>query len=81
MNKKDKKFISVLILLHTGLLTLAISLSGYYWHHSMLKAFEIKNLYELSAWVNGENSQMESNEKVQKLKKQYEAKGIKAREE
>ena len=80
MNKKDKRFIAALVFAQTGILLVAITLSGKYWYSSVTKLMKLNNLQEITAWLNGENRDLESKDKVQKIKKHYEKKGIEVEE-
>ena len=76
LNKGDKKFISALAFAQTGLLLMGITLSGYFWHHSMLDVQGMQNLYELSQIVNVQVEKMESITKLKEMKDQYESQGV-----
>ena len=64
----------------TGILLVAITLSGKYWYSSVTDLMELNNLQEISSWLNGENRKTDSKEKISKLKKHYEQKGIEVEE-
>ena len=81
MNKKDKKFIAALMIAQTGILLVAISLSGKYWYASVTNLMGLNNLQEITGWLKGENRKIESEETVAKLKQHYEKQGIEAEED
>ena len=80
MSKKDKKFIAVLMFLQTGIIVATISISGKFWYESVGSLIKLNNLQEITAWLNGENREFESKDKIQKIKKHYETKGIEVEE-
>ena len=80
MNQKDKKFITALVLAHTGLLIIAISLSGYFWHGQVQECKKINHLYELSQYMKGEVNKTQSDTKIKKLKQHYQTKDVRAEE-
>ena len=80
MSKKDKRFIAALMFLQTGILMATISISGKFWSNSIATLMKLNNLQEISSWIHGKNREFESKNKVQKIKKHYEQKGIKAEE-
>ena len=76
MNKQDKKFIAALIFMQTGILICGISVSGYYWHHSLVSLMKMQHLYELSEHVKERANKVQSDIKVNTLKNQYEKQGV-----
>ena len=48
LDRKDKKFIAALVFAQTGLLMTAISVSAYFWHHSMVRLQGMGHLYKFS---------------------------------
>ncbi len=76
LNKSDKKFISALAFAQTGLLLMGITLSGYFWYHSMLSVQGMQHLYELSQIVNEQQDKVEALSKLKTIEEQYETQGI-----
>ncbi len=76
MNKTDKKFISAIVILHTGVIVLTISVSGYFWHHQTIKVQKLNQLHELVEFVKDTNNEIGSQQKIEALKKHYETKGV-----
>ena len=48
LDKRDKKFIAALVFAQTGLVMMAISVSAYFWHHSMMRLQDMDHLYKFS---------------------------------
>ncbi|MDE0119142.1 MAG: hypothetical protein OXM55_03940 [Bdellovibrionales bacterium] len=76
LDKKDKKFISALAFAQTGLLLMGITLSGYFWYHSLLSVQGMKHLYEISQMLNERKDQVEILSKLKEIEDQYENQGI-----
>ena len=80
MNKKDKKFISALIFLQTGVVLAIISISGKFWHDQNEVCKSIKNLSELRDSIYNTIDRVESEKKINSFKNKYEHEGIGVKE-
>ena len=76
LDKNDKKFISALVCAQTGLLLMGITLSGYFWHHSLANLLGMQHLYEISQTVNEKKEKIEATIKLKNMEDQYESQGI-----
>lgn len=76
MNKQDRKFVFALVFAQTGVLSLLIVLSPYYWMRDAKDWERIKGKIQLSELLEKQTGDMESELKVQKLKEGFENKGI-----
>ena len=76
LNKSDKKFISSLAFAQTGLLLMGITLSGYFWYHSMLNVQGMQHLYELSKMIHEQQENLEVTTKLKEIEDHYENQGV-----
>ena len=76
MNKQDKKFLGALIFAQTGILSALIVISPYYWLKQANEWEKIREMAQFSQFLREQTHHMESELKVQKLKKGFERKGI-----
>ena len=76
MNKKDKKNLCALIFAQTSILSFLIIYSPYYWNIQVKNWEALESMAQLNNHFRKETTRMESNLKVQKLKRGFEKKGI-----
>jgi len=66
---------------NTGVLVMAISVFGLFWHTQTKECKKLINLYELSHYMKKEINNFEADQKMENLKKHYQRKGIIAKED
>ena len=76
MSKQDKKFLAALVFAQTGILSALIVFSPYYWLKQANEWEEIREMAQFGQVLREQTHQMESELKVQKLKRGFEQKGI-----
>ena len=60
LDRKDKKFISALVFMQTGILILGISLSGKFWHHQTIDVQNLNQLHELSELIKAKHKKQKT---------------------
>ena len=76
LDKKDKKFITALVFAQTGLLMMAISVSAYFWHHSMVRLQGMGHLYKFSKALKSINFEKQKQKKKNCVPKEQEPRKI-----
>lgn len=80
LSRQDRKLIMVLAFFQIAFIWLGISLSDWFWHGAMLKAFKMKETYELGQWATDEVKKIQTEKKIEAIKESYKNQGINVEE-
>ena len=76
MSKEDKKFFMALAFAQTSVLSFLIIFSPFYWNNQAAELKRLRSMAQFSQSLKEQTANMEAKLKVEKLKKNFEKKGI-----